>query len=687
MIVNFGRRLVPHRTGCLVSLALLLLFLPLWLAASNWFENLLIREQRAEVLDAVSARGNTLSAAINRRLARLQGLSAFVKTEVDDPAFAAKFEPFVTTLLEGSSGVRYLSVAPGGTVQYRYPPDQSELPFGAFIWSDAAVAGIPTSMRVELTNPQSLPSGEIGVMAWQTVYRDEQPWGLVSMVLELQPLLTEAGIQASGDELGMALRDDQGRVFFGEEAILSSSPVIVPIILPDGTWFLLGIPITGWADSVRQSFRIFQVISLLALLLLVTLTYTGVNRQAQLSRVVAERTRDLREAQQELEERVAERTRQLTTLLAVSVDITSELALPPLLGLILDQLQQTVNYVAASIMELEGNTLVQVAYHGPRREEETVGRRFSIDSLGIIWKTIAARRPSIIYDIWNETPSAQAARQVMDEQHLLNPSRYPRTWLGVPLQLKDRIIGVLTLTHDRKGYFVEERVQLIMTFANQAAIAIENAHLYEQAQELAALRERQRLARELHDSVSQALYGISLGARTARLQLERDPAELAEPLDYVLSLAEAGLTEMRALIFELRPESLEREGLVIALDKQTAAYRARHRLDVVTTFCDEPALSLETKEAIYRVSQEALNNVVKHAQATQVLVNLSCLNGVLELEIKDNGIGFEADKEYPGHLGLHSMKERSERIGGSFTIDSTPGQGTCIHLQVPLAFG
>jgi signal transduction histidine kinase len=686
MKAGFRHRLAPYRTALLASLGLLLLLFPLWVAATNWYENLLIREQRAEVLDAVAARGNTLSSAISRRLARLQGLSAFVQTEVDNPDFAEKFEPFVTTLLEGSSGVKYLSVAPGGTIQYSYPPDYNEIPFSAATWSDAVVAGIPTSERVELSNPRSLPSGEMGVLAWQTVYRNEQPWGLVSMVLELQPLLTESDIWASRDELRLALRDDRGLVFFGEATILSSSPVIVPITLPDGEWFLLGIPVTSWAASVQRSLRLFQGVSFFALLLLVSLAFTGISRQMQLTRAVADRTQDLVEAQQELEERVAERTRQLTMLLAVSVDITSELALLPLLRLILDQLRQTVNYAAAFIMELEGNTLVQVAYHGLQLEEEAVGRRFPTDLLGIVWETIAARQPCLIDDIWSETPLAQAVRNVIDER-LLDPNRHLRTWLGVPLQLKDRVIGLLTLYHGQQGYFIEERVQLIMALANQAAIAIENAHLYEQAQELAVLRERQRLARELHDSVSQALYGISLGARTARLQLERDPTELAEPLDYVMSLAEAGLTEMRALIFELRPESLEKEGLVIALSKQTAAYRARYQLDVITTFCDEPPLPLEIKEAIYRISQEALNNIVKHAQATQVSVSLSCLNRMLELEVKDNGIGFETDKDYPGHLGLHSMRERSERAGGFFTIDSTPGQGTHIHLQIPLASG
>lgn len=200
---------------------------------------------------------------------------------------------------------------------------------------------------------------------------------------------------------------------------------------------------------------------------------------------------------------------------------------------------------------------------------------------------------------------------------------------------------------------------------------------------VAALEERQRLARELHDSVSQALYGIALGARTAQAQLERDPAKLAEPLDYILSLAEAGLSEMRALIFELRPESLQNEGLVAALTKQSDALRARYKLDVVTRFDPEPDIPLEAKEALYRIAQEAMHNVAKHAHATRVELSLQEKDGKLTLEIRDNGKGFDPSREFPGHLGMKSMPERAAQIGGTFHIESQPNAGTVITVSVP----
>lgn len=199
---------------------------------------------------------------------------------------------------------------------------------------------------------------------------------------------------------------------------------------------------------------------------------------------------------------------------------------------------------------------------------------------------------------------------------------------------------------------------------------------------VAALEERQRLARELHDSVSQALYGIALGARTARALLERDPAKVAEPIDYVLSLAEAGLSEMRALIFELRPESLQNEGLVAALTKIADALRARHKLEVVTDFCPEPDISLDAKEMLYRIAQEASHNTAKHAAASHVELKMYCEDKQLTLIIHDNGKGFNPESDFPGHLGLHSMRERVASLDGDMQIDSQPGGGTTITVHV-----
>jgi PAS domain S-box-containing protein len=219
--------------------------------------------------------------------------------------------------------------------------------------------------------------------------------------------------------------------------------------------------------------------------------------------------------------------------------------------------------------------------------------------------------------------------------------------------------------------------------ADQGAVAVQNARLLAEAQSRAGLLERQRLARELHDSVSQALYGIALGARTARALADHSPHQLAEPLDYVLSLAEAGMTEMRSLIFELRPESLATEGLVAALDKQVAVLRARHQLTVSAELGAEPELALPVKETLYRIAQEALHNVVKHAHARHVEIRLRGRDDAVELEIGDDGVGFVPDEPRPGHLGMQSMRERAAGQGGSIEVTSAPGLGTTVRVRLP----
>ncbi len=311
-----------------------------------------------------------------------------------------------------------------------------------------------------------------------------------------------------------------------------------------------------------------------------------------------------------------------------------------------------------------------------------ISQRFPISSLEPVSSRILHGDTVIIPDVRGDSKEAEAYRRVTSN---LFTTSYDdiRSWMVVPLVLKDRVIGFLSLAHSEPGFYTEHQAGLVGAVATQVAVAVENARLYEQSQQLAAVEERQRLARELHDSVSQALYGIALGARTARTLLDTDASRAAEPMDYVLQLADAGLAEMRALIFELRPESLETEGLVAALDKQVAATRARYGIEVEAQLPDEPEMSLAEKEVFYRVGQEALHNIVKHAHATRVDISLTAGDGgSVRLEVRDNGVGFDATQSYPGHMGLVSITERAASIGARVEVESEPGAGTAVRLTL-----
>jgi PAS domain S-box-containing protein len=384
-----------------------------------------------------------------------------------------------------------------------------------------------------------------------------------------------------------------------------------------------------------------------------------------------------------LQERIAERTRELSTLLEVSAGVASTLELAPLIGVILEQFHNVVNYTGAAIFLTDGNDHLRLLdYRGPLSRSE-LSWSWPLKVAQHSREVIRTRRPVIIDDVQADKPLARAFREKAHDDLGRVPADIA-SWMGVPLMLRERVVGVLAVDHRQKAAYTQHHADLALAFASQAAIAIENARLFETTQEKAALEERQRLARELHDSVSQALFGIGLGARTARTVIEDDPAKAIAPLDYVLSLAEAGLAEMRALIFELRPEALQEEGIIAALQKQVAALRARYGIAVEASLGEIGDVPLETEEALYRIAQEAMHNTVKHARATRVELVLKREDERIGLTIADDGRGFDTSGSFPGHLGLHTMRERAERLGGTFALTSAPGHGSRIDVSVPV---
>jgi signal transduction histidine kinase len=373
-----------------------------------------------------------------------------------------------------------------------------------------------------------------------------------------------------------------------------------------------------------------------------------------------------------------QRAHQLETVAKVSAAATSILKEKDLLDTIAELTQVSFKqyHFIIYLLEHEGRNLVQAtsfAENPYSHDIEPERLSISLDNeRSLVARAAQMRQGIIVNDIENTT-----------EYSLTPMIRNARSEMAVPMVAADKLVGVLDVQSRELNRFTESDIWVMATLADLIAVAIQNARLYQQAQELAIFEERNRLARELHDSVSQALYGIALGARTARKLLERDPSRLSEPLDYVLSLAEAGLTEMRALIFDLRPDSLEEEGLLAALSKQMASIQARHGIQMKTEFGEEPALPLEIKESLYWIAREALHNTVKHAQASQVLLSVNCDADEILMEIKDNGLGFDISSAFPGHLGLHTMRERATRLNGLLEIESASGRGTQIRVHIP----
>ncbi|MGD9891271.1 MAG: PAS domain S-box protein [Dehalococcoidia bacterium] len=390
------------------------------------------------------------------------------------------------------------------------------------------------------------------------------------------------------------------------------------------------------------------------------------------------------EAYQLLEQRVAERTRELSTLLDVSRTVASTLDVGDLFGIILDQLKVVADYSGASVLTRDGDDFV-LREARPRvdRSAGVIGLRFPMQPNMPLVDVLARRESIIVADVLDDAPYAVAYRAAVGERMAMPFFSQVRSWLAVPMMLGDQVTGILSLIHDQPGFYTPRHAELASAIANQAAVALENATLYERAQSLAVLEERQRLARDLHDSVTQSLFSLSMISDAVPKLLDRRPDVARERLARLNELAHGALAEMRALLFELRPESLEREGLVAALEKQIAAMKARHQLVVTAAMTTEPELSLEGKEALYRIAQEALHNTVKHAQAAHVELRLTAGDDGVCLEVEDDGIGFDPSVVFPGHLGQQSMRERAERLGGAVLVRSAPGDGTCVRALIP----
>jgi signal transduction histidine kinase len=259
-------------------------------------------------------------------------------------------------------------------------------------------------------------------------------------------------------------------------------------------------------------------------------------------------------------------------------------------------------------------------------------------------------------------------------------------YAAIPIAARDRVIGVATVVLDDVQALRPADVEVAAAIARSTALAVENARLMEQSRQLAASEERNRLARELHDSVTHALFSISLITQALPTLMERDMSRARERVERLQEVSRGALAEMRALIFQLRPAALEEHGLVLALERHTAAFESRESIAVDFHAEGNRRLPLPVEEAFYRVAQEALNNVAKHAKATSVEIRLIFTSDAATLTVRDDGIGFDPDRLPRGrhNVGLPGMCERAALVNGVATIESAPGGGATVTLTVPL---
>ena len=268
------------------------------------------------------------------------------------------------------------------------------------------------------------------------------------------------------------------------------------------------------------------------------------------------------------------------------------------------------------------------------------------------------------------------------------PAAHPSmaSFLGVPIVSGTTVVGAFYLTDKTSApTFSDDDQALIETFAAHAALALENARLHERSRELSIVEERNRLARELHDAVTQKLFGVVLAAESGAALLERDAGGAAAQLAVVRELAREAMDELRSVIAHLRPAAVEQEGLAVALAKHVDVLRRAHRHEIVLDVDVDGAAQVPAaiEGDVFRIAQEALHNALRHARAARIELRLRGDAGGLQLAVADDGVGFDPAAARSRRLGLTTMAERARATGGALAIESAPGAGTIVRLEVP----
>ena len=267
------------------------------------------------------------------------------------------------------------------------------------------------------------------------------------------------------------------------------------------------------------------------------------------------------------------------------------------------------------------------------------------------------------------------------------PQAHPEMveFLGVPIRHRDRVLGNLFFSGARGGAFTAEEQRLVEMLAAHAGVAIATAQLYADAQQLAMLQERSRVARELHDAVSQTLFSLVYEARAAAEQMQTDPQGAAAHLSQVQQQAGGALEEMRNLVLALQPKSLERDGLAATLRDHVDGLRRIHRAAIEARIDDGDRLAPDQQLAVLRIAQEALHNAVKHAGAVPIRLDLRHAGNGTRLVVSDEGPGFDVKRMARTRrtVGLHAMRDRAHAVGANLTIESEPGGGSVIRLTIP----
>jgi ligand-binding sensor domain-containing protein/signal transduction histidine kinase len=408
----------------------------------------------------------------------------------------------------------------------------------------------------------------------------------------------------------------------------------------------------------------FQIVTVVSIVALVFASYRirvrGIEaRSRELETLVRERTQEIEQRKNELD-----------ALYHADEELFQHLEI--------DQVFQTLVDITVEILQADkgallywddqANKLVVRAAKGFK--PETLERvQFNIGEGAVGW-VMETGQPVIVHDV-GEDP--RVTKWITDAEGI-------HSFMHVPIKGEDQIYGVFNVDYLEPRGFGSEEQRLFEALAQRAAIAIEQAQLHHQAQKTAIYEERQRLARDLHDAVTQTLFSASLVSEVLPSLWEKDPEIGRDRLNVLNELTRGALAEMRTLLIELRPSAIEEAELEELIRQLAESTTGRARIPVDVDIKGECDLASEEKVVLYRIAQEALNNIAKHAEANGVAIRIVCDAAKVELLVEDDGVGFDPDTVLPDHLGLSIMKERAETIGAELLVESKPNEGTRVKL-------
>lgn len=380
--------------------------------------------------------------------------------------------------------------------------------------------------------------------------------------------------------------------------------------------------------------------------------------------------------------RVAESLREILSIL------NTERPLDEVLNVIVTQAQQLLEAKAVAVHRLDADKKLLIPEASVGLSPEYIASIHLPLGQGALGKAVLTRTPVQVNDTTavfsgNTVHSSEGGTIQLDSRLVSKLQQFPDRYgavLAVPMVIKSQIYGGLALYYAKPRNFSPEEIELAVTYADQASLAIENARLIQQVKETAVLEERSRLARDLHDAVTQTLFSTTLTAEVLPRIWEKNPQEGQKKLEELRELTRGALAEMRTLLVELRPTAMQEAELNDLIRHLGNAFIARARIPLSLTIEGNRPLPLDVKVAFYRVAQEALHNIAKHAEATQAWLSLIYTEDGLQLTVRDDGIGFDLQKLKPDHFGLGIMRERALQAGAQFSVESQPGNGTTITL-------